>query len=133
MSYCRLSSDNGYCDAYVYESVHGGFETHLAGRRQPPGAPDKPSTAMWKAIMAGRSDLATDAYKAAQPIWDAWEEQNPLIEIDHPEAGESFNHETPGECADNLERLRSEGFVIPQYAIDMLRQEQSELTTREAG
>ena len=33
MSYCRFSSDDYGCDAYVYEDVSGGFTIHLAGRR----------------------------------------------------------------------------------------------------
>lgn len=132
MSYCRWSSDNFYCDAYVYESS-AGWETHLANQRRPPGAPDNGATAMFKSLQVLRNDLAADAYRLAQAAWDEWAERNPLQPIDHDEAGESFIHESPGECADNLERLRSEGFVIPQYAIDALREKQSQLTTQEAG
>jgi len=33
MSYCRFSSDDFQCDVYVYESCHGGFDLHVAGRR----------------------------------------------------------------------------------------------------
>ena len=33
MSYCRWSSDDFQCDVYVYESVAGGFVTHVAANR----------------------------------------------------------------------------------------------------
>jgi hypothetical protein len=37
------------------------------------------------------------------------------------------NDPTPGACADRLERLRTEGHTVPQYAIDDLRSEQQEI------
>ena len=47
----------------------------------------------------------------------------PLRPIGLPCDGESFNDSTPGECADTLERLRGMGYIVPQYAIDALREE----------
>jgi hypothetical protein len=82
---------------------------------------------MFKCIAANRSDLAAVAYELAQEAWDEWAKNNALEPIDHPEARANFTHETPGECADNLERLQGEGFRIPQHAIDALREEQSEM------
>lgn len=40
--------------------------------------------------------------------------------------GESFSFDTPGECADELVRLRECGYNVPEYAIDALREEQNE-------
>ncbi len=125
MSYCRWSSLNGYCDAYVYEDVHGGWTTHMAGRRRVAGA------------LADNFDLL-DAFPAGDKEHTAaklWAEQHRLamgqdlefIDIDHPEAGASFNHDTPEECAANLERLQSEGFIIPNSVIRDLREEAKQL------
>jgi hypothetical protein len=125
MAYCRWSCMNGYCDAYVYEDAHGGWTTHLAGVRWPEGAPESGMDAMFYAMNAECSnDEVAQAYKDAQQARDDWNKQNPPQPIEHPEAGASFNHDTPGECAENLERLRKEGFRVPDWAIDELREEE---------
>lgn len=116
MSYCRWSSDNGYCDAYVYQSTGGGYVTHIAGRRRPPGAPVDPHSLV-------RQGCSYEEFKAAENAREEWGKANPLVDIDHPESGTSFYHAGPKECADNLIRLRGEGFAIPQYAIDELLEE----------
>lgn len=128
MSYCRWSSDRGYSDVYVYEDVHGGWTTHVAEMRRPPGAPLLAHEAMCAAIDEGKSSHeAAITYQEAEKKRDAWDAENPLSKIQHDEAGACFNHATPGECADNLERLRDEGFTVPSYAIDALREEQAEM------
>ena len=124
MSYCRWSSLSGFCDAYVYEDVHGGWVTHIAERRQAPG------------VLSDGSELFYAYPKGCEghPVAEIWAQQNrlrseqdiELIDIDHPEAGASFNHSTPNECADNLERLQREGFIIPNDVIQTLRQEGKE-------
>jgi hypothetical protein len=43
--------------------------------------------------------------------------------------GESFNDPTPQSCAERLEALRSEGYVVPQGVIDALRAEQPDEVT----
>lgn len=52
----------------------------------------------------------------------------PLRDIGLPHDGGRFNDDTPGECADTLLMLRSCGYIVPQYAIDALREE--ELTNK---
>lgn len=115
MSYCRWSNENGYCDAYVYESENG-WVTHIAALRPPPGAPPSPMeifTRPWGV-------WSYQIYRMRQAARDAWSEKNPSVPIDHPEAGASFTHASPLECAENLARLKREGFMVPQYAIDAL-------------
>jgi hypothetical protein len=114
MSYCRFSDEDFRCDVYVYESACG-YETHVAARRRvlredmlPPPLPDSASP-----------EQQVARHMRVMEIVDSAEVQ----EIDLPEAGESFLHATPGECADNLERLRAAGFRVPQYAIAALRAE----------
>ena len=118
MAYCRWSSDNGYCDLYVYEDVSGGWTSHVASRRRPPGAPKDPFTAYTEGGM--------EAYLMAYDAWQKWSSSMAPIDIDHPDAGSSFNHETPGECAENLKRLKAEGLVIPDYVIEELMEEERE-------
>lgn len=120
MSYCRWSSDDWQCDVYVYEDCDGGWTTHVAVRRQlnvlrnpypfQPGSFNR-----WLVMHRVQMDLMKE-----EPA--DWLD---LAAIG-PEAGESYNDRTPGECADRLEALKVKGFNVPQYAIDTLREEQAE-------
>ena len=71
-----------------------------------------------------------DEYKSA------WEEVNPSLPtfmgepIGLPFDGETFDDSTPGETADRLEWLRGLGYRVPQRAIDVLREEQAEMTEK---
>lgn len=123
MSYCRWSSLNGYCDVYVYEDVNGGWTTHVAGARRPAGAPFHSPHIL--AAAHGQPDHpAIKLYRDMNALWDAWTDANPPQPIDHPEAGKSFNHDTPGECAENLKRLAREGFIVPIEAIWELEEDE---------
>lgn len=113
MSYCRWSSDDFQCDVYVYEHVHGGFVTHVAGNRRTPSEPFPPQVSI--------TDI--DAYIARRKIVDAMLEATERKPIGLPHDGESFNDDTASECADRLERLRALGYNVPQRAIDALREE----------
>ena len=121
MSYCRWSSDDFTSDVYVYEDVAGGWTTHVAGNH-----------VAWK-------EGALDGLPSEDENW--YERQRILMgmlgnifadetehyrreDVDHADAGETFNDPTAGECADRLERLKADGLNVPQYAIDSLRREQ---------
>lgn len=111
MAYCRWSD----CDVYVYEDVNGGWTTHVAGRRLAAG---KAPPLDW---------TSTETLMASYQAMLQWSKDNPdTVDIDLPNAGKSFNDPTPGQCADRLEALRTEGFDVPQYAIDALREEHAE-------
>lgn len=43
--------------------------------------------------------------------------------IDLEYAGSRFNHPTALLCATNLEKLKEMGYLVPQYAIDNLKEE----------
>lgn len=119
MSYCRWSSDDGYCDVYVYKCVHGGWVTHVAVRRQPDGCPVK-----FKDVMPdGKFDAKK--YLEYTKAKSKWLDNVKYLELDSPHAGKSFRHSTPKECADNLITLRESGLMVPQYAIDTLMDEDS--------
>jgi hypothetical protein len=115
MSYCRWSSDDFQCDVYVYEDCAGGFTTHVAGRRHVFKEPLPPVVPMDEKL----KDEYFERYEKVNKMLD---EAN-LVDIELPYAGESFNDDTAGECADRLEELRDIGYIVPQYAIDALREE----------
>lgn len=144
MSYCRWSSMNWMCDVYVYESIYGGWETHVAGgRRIFPPIPDfflsgkLPSCGgKWDGAshtVVYPNVLCRMAAKIVFGFGAFWHnrvhmrmlEAIPIRKHTLPFAGQSFIDPTPGECAERLEHLRSLGYVVPQYAIDELRAEQA--------
>lgn len=124
MSYCRWSCLNGYSDVYVYADVNGGWTTHVAGMHPPPGAPERHGTELFTTALGTQARVwwafRANIYQREQRARDAWNKANPPQPIDHPEAGKSFNHNTPLECAENLRRLQRDGFTVPEWAIDSL-------------
>lgn len=113
MSYCRWSSDNWKSDVYVYEHVSGVWVTHVAGNRVVGDVPRVPRPTREN----------KDEWLAAHRVQMEFLETAARTDIDLPYAGESFDDGTPGECADRLEALRTLGYNVPQYAIDVLRDE----------
>jgi len=115
MSYCRWSSNDFQCDVYVYEDTCGGWTTHVANNRVVYAEPLPPPVPFDEDNM------------------DAWlERHNKVTEMVHeservpiggPSDGQTFNDETAEACVARLEVLRSEGYIVPQYAIDVLREE----------
>jgi hypothetical protein len=118
MSYCRWSSDCHQSDVYVYADVQGGWTTHVAGRRRVPvkPVPAPPDNTYPDAVIEYWMECSRWV-----DDWTAWE-WAPVP----AHAGESFNDDTPGGCADRLEQLRAAGVNVPQYAIDRLREEAKE-------
>jgi hypothetical protein len=118
VSYCRWSSDDFQSDVYVYEDVSGGFTTHIAGNRvvfAEPLPPEIPYSKENSSVWMKRYAVVSKMLEAAEHV-----------AIDLPHAGETFSDPTPAACADRLEELRALGYVVPQYAIDALREEAKE-------
>lgn len=131
MSYCRFSSEDRTCDAYVYEA-NWGWVTHVARNKVRwtiPLPAELPDIDWETALPHERADHIRAMVDRDVLVSDLLRRfyTHEREDIDHPDAGETFTHDTPGECADNLERLKAEGFNIPQYAIDALREEQEEM------
>lgn len=146
MSYCRWSTNFGQCDVYVYEDVHGGWRTHVAGRRlkhlPPPALVAMPYEtveqimALHEATKAWRDSLPSDEHPCIYQEADGTRrpgtyrapKDSEYIDLRElgPEAGQSYNDPTPGDCADRLEALRAGGFLVPQHAIDTLREDERE-------
>ena len=112
MSYCRWSSDDFQCDVYVYESADG-WVTHVASNRAVFAAPVPP--------MADCMDV--EAVISRHLVVSEMLDDATRKPIGLPHDGESFTDMTAGECADRLESLRELGYVVPQYAIDELRED----------
>lgn len=118
MSYCRWSSDDFRCDVYVYQCAFDGrWNTHVAANRvvfqEPlPEAVPYDDTLAWYERFNKVMEIVGRA---------------PRERIDHELAGQTLYDESPGDCARTLERLRGEGFNVPDYAIQSLHEEQREL------
>lgn len=119
MSYCRWSTDDFRCDVYTYESVYGGWRTHVAGLRHTLGDDDLPAPVE---VVSGDEDSFVRWYRRHQQVMKLINTQE-YVPIGLPHDGETFTDDTPGECADRLQWLRGLGYRVPQAAIDALREE----------
>jgi hypothetical protein len=121
MSYCRWSSDNWRCDVYCYASVSGAWTTHVAGRRR---WPIVPPTFPWR-FNSNKIGSWFFWLSYRLQMWSL--SFIPLRAIGLKHDGETFEDDGPWEMAQTLEMLRREGYNVPQYAIDNLREEATEL------
>jgi len=129
MSYVRFADDDWTSDVYVFEDVSGGWTTYVANRHW-----------VWDVELPPPIDLVED--------YEGWTERHQKVmamlgdrinfgptsedsEYGHwvalPSSDGYYNHRTPGECADHLERLASLGFHVPAGVVDDLRAEQKEM------
>ena len=118
MSYARFSDDDWTSDVYVFADVGGGWTTFAASQHWD-----------WESELPEPVEMTEDP--------DAWTERTNRVlawfgmENGHwvvlPEADDYYHHDTPGECADNLERLQSLGFHVPAGVVEALRAEQQEM------
>lgn len=151
MSYCRFSSMNWMCDVYVYESCEGGWMTHVADNRRI--FPPIPDINIMRMPTFGRThDMETRRFsypsrlhqlagRACLSFWAFWHRQVhmrsldliPSRKIGLAHDGESFSDDGAEECADRLEWLRSEGYNVPQYAIDALRDDHQQNAAQGGG
>lgn len=137
---------NWMCDVYVYEDVSGGWTTHVASNRRPlPPIPDLTFCTLSMALhrwsgyewdRETRKGVYPSAWRGfVYGVWCGftafWHNRIhmgtlhliPSLAIGLPHDGESFNDATPVECADRLEHLREIGYIVPDFAISALREE----------
>lgn len=114
MAYCRWSSNDFQCDVYCYESVDGGWHVHVAGRRHVLTEPLPPPVNYDSPQFGSRHQKVMSLLDNAE-----------LVKIGLPHDGESSVFNTPGAAAQYLEMLQSAGYIVPQYAIDALREEET--------
>ena len=115
MAFVLFSSMDGQSEVYVYESVHGGYVTHVAKTRVtfkqelPPQVPfDLDYCEEWLARHRKVSDMLSKA------------DLNP---IGLPHDGEVFVDYTAFEAANRLESLKAIGYRVPEDVIKELREE----------
>lgn len=112
MSYCRWSCDDYKCDVYCYEDCGGFFYVGVADVnydfKEP--LPDKLSLGDegWLERHNKVLDMCENADK--KPIGLSRD-------------GESFKVKTAAETAEMLESLKAEGYNVPDYAIEALKEE----------
>lgn len=116
MSYCRFSSDDYKSDIYVYENMQNKFSIHLAGNRIIEEVPKIPA---WGTTT--EKEFFEAQKKQSDFMLNTTHEK---IELDG--AGDSFEVDTPGECAEMLIMFRDRGFHIPLGVIETLLEEQKE-------
>lgn len=126
MSYCRWSSDNFRCDLYVYEHVDETWTIHVAGMRHPEPIPEVPP------FPQTNDPEAIEKWKAAQRAQSEWLDAHEPEPIGLPYDGVTLKLPSPGECADECERLQALGYHVPAYAITALRAEQIEMDQGDA-
>jgi hypothetical protein len=115
--YCQYSTNDYQCDVYCYKHADGGFITHIAKNRvvTNEGFPPEVSpqnAQMWIARKAKVAEIVTRAAR---------------VPLDMPRSGMTYEHDTPGEAADFLAVLDSEGYRLPLSAIEVLRTMQIEM------
>ena len=101
------------CDVYVYESDDG-LEVHVASHRRPEGSVPTVTASLFTdpGEFARQHDVQMAALKGV-----------PLYVIGLSRDGQSYTVQSPGECADLLEDLSSEGYKVPDDVIAELRSE----------
>ena len=131
MSYCRWSSDGMKCDVYVYEHYSDGYVCHVAGRKivNLAEAPECPSWFDFPTDENGRiSDESIQDYMVKHRAWNEWLDKSAIREdigLEHD--GKTFSCDMPGDMAETLIMLKEMGYQVPQYAIDALWEEQTEI------
>lgn len=113
MSYCRWSSDNFCCDLYVYESVQGGWETHVAGRRVVGSVP--------KIDMSSEKAFLESHHKQSEFMKTA-----ERVDIGLPQDGASFTDYSLNELRARLIWLRELGYNFPDSVLECVEEEMRE-------
>lgn len=116
MSYCRWSSDNWRCDVYAFADSGGGFTTHVAGNRVVGDIPLEPTL---------DEEINDEWMKRHQAVMDFLKtaERKP---IGLASDGETFHDSTLSGFLERMTDLRGEGYNIPDYVFDEIREEMSQ-------
>lgn len=117
MSYCRWSSDDSKSDVYVYESVNGGFDVHVAGNKVNFDRSKLPPMPNIK-----DSDFG-EKYIERIKIISSLLEDAEIEPLNSKHAGKSYNFESPGETALALEDMKQDGLHVPDGVIEELLKE----------
>ncbi|NDV50155.1 hypothetical protein [Salipiger sp. PrR003] len=128
MAYCKYSSDKGdESDVWVWADLDGNWITSVRDTRPLLGGPPHPLSFI---VPHAKEQPAFDAAKKRR---DEWERLNPPEVIEHPAAGQDFNHRSPGACAANLKSLKAGGIIVPAGVIEELEAGQAKWDARGDG
>lgn len=112
MSYCRWSDNNWKSDIYAYESEVG-FVVHVATHRVAGDVPEVPF------ILDVGPEEYFEKYKAQMDFLEKAER----VPINGPCDGETFCYKTVQELYDGLRELQVDGYVVPEFAFEEIKQE----------
>lgn len=130
MSYCRVSSMDFQCDLYVYHSTEDRWIIHVASQKRRisleglPEVPPFPETD--KTTREEMLAWAEAQTSRQQEVYRRLEETE-HTPIGLPHDGESFYFLSPGECADQCQKLIDMGYLAPDGLVSVLREEQAEI------
>lgn len=124
MSYCRWSSANWMCDLYCYEDSSGGWTTHVASNRRL----EAPPSDRYEDFLDGR--ITPEEFTALHRAQLDALERIPLVSIDLPHVGETFNDTSLEEFKERLLMLRTAGYIFPDYVLDDVDREIAEQTQK---
>lgn len=120
MSYCRWSTDGGWCDIYAYQNTFGFFDIWVAGSRKMGPYQCDPLRVFMDDELTLEEKAAS--YNANLDDYSAL----PSIDIDLPNAGAHFVCADLDEFEERLAALQFEGFIVPDYVFDMIAEERDE-------
>lgn len=118
MSFCRFSDNNWKSDVYAYESAEG-FELHVASKRVVGEVPAMPRISDIPSIEPGE-------FLRAHQAQHAFLETAERVPIGGPHDGESFRYPTLGDLYNALLELRFDGYHVPEFALEGIREELGE-------
>lgn len=112
MSYCRWSSDNWKSDIYCYEGVDNKIHIHVAASKRL-NVPE----ANWT------EDKPIEQYMEELRIQSEYLKTAELVPIGLTWDGDSFECDGYQEALDVLLHLQDQGYHVPQFAIECLKEE----------
>lgn len=119
MSYCRFGMSS---DVYCYANMYGGYTTHVAGNRLHGTPPDRPSIHAF-----ARGEMTAEEYVERNSAFHKWCQTADRKPIGLPHDGASFDDSGPHEALARLESLRADGYLVPDCALESLREEVADL------
>lgn len=143
MSYCRFSSDNWKSDVYVYDAGYA-YVIHVAGKKRL--IAPIPELPIWIGIKLhkftqAKWDDSTRKFEFPSKFRQVVHKSGfwlitkinwfhnislnliPLVDINLPRAGETFERKEISDCIDTLEYLKKLGYNVPKSALKLLRDE----------
>lgn len=116
MIYCRFSSNHYQCDVYCYKDICQGYTTHVAFLRYE-FTKSMPITSI--------DDYSADEYVRRHTQVMKQIDTTPQVVIGLSRDGMIFHDDTARQAVQRLQSLASEGYRVPNYAIEILHAEAS--------